>query len=284
MRLSSACLVLLASLTSLAAQGQPLRPWAAAPEPSAEPGELCRAAVATAEREANLPPRLLAAIARVESGRRDPATGTVRSWPWAINAEGRGSFFPTKEAAIAGVRQLQAQGVQSIDVGCLQINLRHHPGAFANLEQAFDPLTNARYSARFLNELQATRGDWMRSASHYHSQTPDRAEAYRARLVVALAAEQAGPEVTTAVAALRPPAPPPPTPAAAPFAPGAGGGFMLSSRMERAPALPTPAGSGAGRGLDAYRMLPIPVVGPVANSVAGSLSTRGSYPAFSRRL
>ncbi len=71
------------------------------------------------------------------------------------------------------MRSLQAQGVRSIDVGCMQINLRHHPNAFADLEEAFDPVSNARYAARFLKDLQATRGDWMRSASHYHSQTPE---------------------------------------------------------------------------------------------------------------
>ncbi len=114
------------------------------------PGQLCRAAIAQAERERSLPPRLLAAIGRVESGRRDPATGATHPWPWAINAEGRGSFFPDKAAAIAAVRDLQAHGVRSIDVGCLQINLRHHPAAFASLEEAFEPLANARYAARFL--------------------------------------------------------------------------------------------------------------------------------------
>ena len=264
MRPSSACLLLLL-LAALAApaHAQPPRAGPTAPDALTNPGLLCRAAVAMAEREAGLPPRLLAAIARVESGRRDPASGTVQSWPWAINAEGRGSFFPTKEAAIAAVRQLQAQGMRSIDVGCMQINLRHHPTAFDSLEQAFDPLANARYGARFLSELQATRGDWMRSASHYHSQTPELAEAYRARVVAALAAEQASPETVAALAVPRPPVPAatPAASAAAPFMPGTGGGFLLSNRMERAAVLPAPAGAGAGRGLDAYRMLPIPVAG-----------------------
>ena len=80
-----------------------LRPLAAVATPNP-----CAAAIATVEREANLPPRLLSAIARVESGRRDQATGTVKAWPRTINAEGRGSFFPDKAAAIAAVRSLQA--------------------------------------------------------------------------------------------------------------------------------------------------------------------------------
>ncbi|TDG29853.1 lytic transglycosylase domain-containing protein, partial [Paracraurococcus ruber] len=191
-------LALLSLLPALAARAQ-----------VAEPGLLCRAAIARAEQERGIPPRLLAAIGRVESGRRDPQTGAMHPWPWVINAEGRGSFFPDKAAAIAAVRALQAQGVRSIDVGCLQINLRHHPDAFASLEEAFDPLANARYGARFLSELQATRGDWMLAAANYHSQTPGFAEPYRARVAAAWLAEQDGPATPAAAfAALATPPPP----------------------------------------------------------------------------
>ncbi len=74
----------------------------------------------------------------------------VRPWPWTINVAGQGFFFPTKALAVTAVRELLASGVQSIDVGCLQVNLMFHPAAFASLEQAFDPMANARYAARFL--------------------------------------------------------------------------------------------------------------------------------------
>ncbi len=270
-RFRLAPLVVLCAMIVGRAQGMP----SAAPSPTAEPGQLCRAATAAAEREAGLPSRLLAAMARVETGRRDPETGRFHPWPWTINAEGRGSFFPTKAAAVAAVQSLQAQGVRSIDVGCMQINLRHHPNAFASLDEAFDPLANARYAARFLRDLQATRGDWMRSASHYHSQTPELADAYRARVVAALDAEQQTAPATPAtptppavpvtppaaamVVAAAPQRPPvPPTPPA--FV--GGGGFMLSNRMERAAVLPAATnGTGGGRGLDAYRTVPIPLAG-----------------------
>ena len=74
-----------------------------------------------------VPPQLLAAIGRVESGRRDPVTGVWGAWPWTINAEGSGSYFDTKAEAIQAVQALQARGVRSIDVGCMQVNLMHHP-------------------------------------------------------------------------------------------------------------------------------------------------------------
>ena len=101
--------------------------WAEPLLSAARPGTLCRPAIAAAEQASAIPPQLLAAIGRVESGRRDPASGVMAPWPWTINAEGQGSFFDTKAQAIAAVQALQARGVQSIDVGCMQVNLMHHP-------------------------------------------------------------------------------------------------------------------------------------------------------------
>ncbi|MCQ4162284.1 lytic transglycosylase domain-containing protein [Roseomonas sp. GC11] len=208
--------------------------------------------MAVVEREFNLPPALLAAIGRVESGRRDDTTGRIEPYPWTINAEGRGSIYPSKAAAIAAVRDLQAGGLRSIDVGCMQINLRHHPEAFPNLETAFDPLANIRYAARFLTELYASRQDWARAAAAYHSQTPEYAEAYLARVQAAWEIErrQAPPTATALAAASAP---------GLPVTARPGGGF-LSNGAERAQ-IRTAAPGNVGRGLDAYRSAPIPLAG-----------------------
>ena len=109
----------------------------------------------------------------------DPATGRIRPWPWTINAEGEGQFFDTRQQAIDAVKALQARGVQSIDVGCLQVNLMYHPDAFASLEEAFDPRGNANYAARFLNSLYAGSKDWASAIAAYHSETPALGEIYR---------------------------------------------------------------------------------------------------------
>ena len=146
---------------------------------SADPAMLCETAITTVEYVGRLPPRLLGAIGLTETGRVDPATGSVRPWPWTINAEGQGQFFETKAQAIAAVKALQARGVQSIDIGCLQVNLMYHPDAFATLEDAFDPRTNAAYAARFLNALYAEGRDWARAIAAYHSETPALGDAYR---------------------------------------------------------------------------------------------------------
>jgi hypothetical protein len=153
-------------------------------------GLLCRTAVALAERASSLPVHLLAAISRVESGRRDPATGAVHPWPWSVNAEGQGRFYDTKAEAVAAVRALQANGVRSIDVGCGQINLMHHPDAFPSLEEAFDPDSNAAYAARFLKELFARTGDWNKATGMYHSATPGLGDEYREKVLAAWPEEQ----------------------------------------------------------------------------------------------
>ena len=163
----------------------PFRPGSAlaggAPAPS--PSLLCDRAIAATEQEAGLPPRLLNAIADVESGRLDQTTGTIHPWPWTINAEGQGSYFDTKAQAIAAVRALQAHGVQSIDVGCMQVNLMHHPTAFASLDEAFDPWHNARYASRFLISLHGTDSDWLPAIAAYHSMTPSLGTEYRNRVM-----------------------------------------------------------------------------------------------------
>ena len=114
--------------------------------PPIDPSVYCDTAIINAERVIRLPARLLGAIAEVESGRSNDK-GVIRPWPWTINAEGRGQFFATKQEAVAAVRTLQASGVRSIDVGCMQVNLMYHPNAFASLDEAFDPPANALYAA-----------------------------------------------------------------------------------------------------------------------------------------
>jgi hypothetical protein len=176
-------------LPLLLAVAAPVTAWSGAadsPRPAsvrstepADPATLCETAITSAEYVGRLPPRLLGAIGLTEAGRVEPATGTVRPWPWTINAEGQGQFFETKQAAIAAVKVLRARGVQSIDVGCLQVNLMYHPDAFATLDDAFDPRVNAAYAARFLNALYAGRRDWAWAIAAYHSETPALGDAYR---------------------------------------------------------------------------------------------------------
>lgn len=145
-------------------------------------GGPCWKQVIATEKAQQIPPHLLAAISVAESGRYDEDTQETIAWPWTINAEGQGMYFATKEKAIAAVRRLRAKGVQSIDVGCMQVNLYHHPDAFANLEEAFDPATNVAYAAQFLKSLRGQLHSWSIAVAHYHSTTIDFGMPYRAKV------------------------------------------------------------------------------------------------------
>lgn len=131
------------------------------------------------EREQGIPVHLLAAISSIETGRYHKGLGMALPWPWTINVEGKGYFFQTKAEAIAETRRHLNNGKQSIDVGCMQVNLKHHPDAFASLEEAFDPEKNVGYAAKFLRANYGQLGNsWVKAAAAYHSRTPSRGNPY----------------------------------------------------------------------------------------------------------
>jgi hypothetical protein len=165
----------------------------AEPAPPAGPAPItCTEAAGVAERAFGLPHGLLAAIGRAESGRMDPRTGALTPWPWTIDVEGRGAFFDSPEGAIAAVSAAWAAGQRSIDVGCFQVNLLHHPAAFASLAEAFDPAGNARAAAQFLAALYRQSGDWPTAVGLYHSATPGLGAPYRLRVLAGWRGDAAG--------------------------------------------------------------------------------------------
>jgi hypothetical protein len=148
---------------------------------AAEP-ETCLAEINRVEREFRLPPQLLRAIALVETGRIDPATRQATPWAWSIDVGGAGKTFSSKAAAVEAAAEKLAQGIKSVDVGCMQINLSFHPSAFSSLEEAFAPEANVRYAATFLLALHRQFGDWNEAAKAYHSQSPGLGDEYLRRV------------------------------------------------------------------------------------------------------
>ncbi len=158
----------------------------AAPASASDDADSCLAHIAKEEAAQSLPAGLLGAIGIAESGRVS-AQGEPTPWPWTVNANGYGQFFDSKEEAIEFVRELLAQGVTVIDIGCMQVNFYFHPDAFGSLESAFDPATNVSYAAQFLKELHAETGDWDVATRYYHSRTPALGQAYAQRVTGAAA-------------------------------------------------------------------------------------------------
>jgi hypothetical protein len=152
--------------------------------------QLCRQAITAAERAHGIPSHLLAAIARVESGRRDQASGSFDPWPWTINMDGQASFYDNKPQAMTAATTMRPHATHSIDVGCLQISLTFHPDAFADMAQAFDPAANADYGARFLVQLYGKTNSWPKAVELYHSATQDIGQDYGRRVYAAWPEEQ----------------------------------------------------------------------------------------------
>lgn len=147
-------------------------------DPLIEGAKLCTRHLQRYERENGIPAHLLSAIASTESGRYHSGLKIKLPWPWTINAEGKGYFFDTKAEAIAAAQKLRMRGVQSMDVGCMQVNLHHHAQAFSSLQQAFEPENNVAYAASFLRELYTEEGSWKQAAADYHSKTPNLGREY----------------------------------------------------------------------------------------------------------
>ena len=131
---------------------------------------------------------LLAGIAVVETGRYNPKHGLkVHPWPWSVTSVRGNFYFDSKAEAVAYVKDLQEQGVTSIDVGCMQVNLRVHGHNFASVDEAFSPDINTAYAAKFLKRLYVAYGSWEKAGEAYHSTVPEQAARYGAKLLKAKA-------------------------------------------------------------------------------------------------
>ena len=122
------------------------------------------------EQKYNIPQHLLRSVSVVESGRWHKKANIYLPWPWAVNQGGKAHYFSSKLEAISAVKKMLERGETNIDIGCMQINLHHHPDAFLNLEQAFDPQNNIEYAANFLKNHYEQVQNWQQAVAFYHSQ------------------------------------------------------------------------------------------------------------------
>ncbi|PYE84502.1 lytic transglycosylase domain-containing protein [Pseudoroseicyclus aestuarii] len=148
--------------------------------PASGDAGICVREILQAQLRHGIPNNILLGIGLQEAGRRVGEGVTI--WPWSVNAAGTGRVFDSRDEALAWVQERQAAGIASIDVGCMQINLRWHPEAFVSPAQGFDPAVNVDYAARFLVGLHQQTGDWATAAGSYHSFTPEKRDIYLASL------------------------------------------------------------------------------------------------------
>lgn len=144
---------------------------------------LCLVAAKEASKKFGVSYDLLQTISAVESGVWNNIRNTYVAWPWTVNVNGKGYYYETKADAVSAIKKFQADGFQSIDVGCMQINLKYHGSAFSSVEEALDPSQNVQYSAKFLRTLYSRfDNDWEKAAKRYHSAKPIEGTVYSKRL------------------------------------------------------------------------------------------------------
>jgi hypothetical protein len=164
-RLNLACIALLLAVMP--------PPWCARARAQSNDTSACDQAARDAETAFGLPTGVLKAIGSVESGR----------WPWSANIDGAAETYRSKAEAIAALTRVRTPQPADVDVGCFQVSLRYHPSAFPTMADALDPVSNARYAARFLRELHDRYGNWDQSVGAYHSATGPLGADYRDRVM-----------------------------------------------------------------------------------------------------
>lgn len=110
---------------------------------------------------------------------KESAIDLIRKYKGEVlmRAAGISKKFSSKDKAVSFVQQMQDIGIQNIDVGVMQVNLKYHGKAFASLNDAFDPYTNINYAVSYLMKHRQTK-DWWASVGRYHSGTGLHAKQY----------------------------------------------------------------------------------------------------------
>jgi len=130
-----------------------------------------------------IPSELFYAVALAESGKHIESLRTTRPWPWTLNVQGEGRYFPSRQAAIDAVHQALTIGRRSVDIGLMQVNWAYHETALRSVEAAIDPYHNLDVAARILAKCFQAQGDWWAAVGCYHSPgDADRAARYRDRV------------------------------------------------------------------------------------------------------
>jgi soluble lytic murein transglycosylase-like protein len=130
-----------------------------------------------------IPATILYAIAMQES--RPPnglIEGIDKPWPWTLNCEGQGYYFPSRQAAF-NVASLLINLGESCDIGLMQVSWVWHKKRFNSLNEAFDPVTNIQAGSDYLKELYEKSGSWEYAVGAYHSPSdPVKSKQYREKV------------------------------------------------------------------------------------------------------
>lgn len=110
-----------------------------------------------------VPVGVLYAVALTETGQK----GELHAY--AMNIAGHAVFNADLSEALSVFNTARREGVNLIDIGCMQINHYYHGKAFASVADMFDPHRNVEYAALFLKRLRQAEGSWTAAVARYHA-------------------------------------------------------------------------------------------------------------------
>jgi hypothetical protein len=132
-----------------------------------------------------IPPVLLYAVALTESGQSSLSGGQFRPWPWTLNINGEGHYFPSRQAAWQALQTSVVGSNNSVDIGLMQISWRYHRAALGSAWQALDPYHNLTVAAAILRDCQEENTCWIERVGCYHAPNDSvRAKRYARRVKV----------------------------------------------------------------------------------------------------
>lgn len=145
----------------------------------------CIKVISHYERTYAIPKDLLQSIALVETGTQYRSSYNRVPWPWTVNRNGTSHYFENKSSAKKFLRRCIRRGETNLDVGCMQINLKHHPKAFPSLSSALDPRCNVKYAAVLLSQHYKKTHSWQEAVKRYHSSNKALGKKYYSKVQVA---------------------------------------------------------------------------------------------------
>ncbi|WP_457852586.1 transglycosylase SLT domain-containing protein [Pseudomonas lundensis] len=143
--------------------------WVAALLPTAAltARELPPPAYQLAAAQAQVPPKLLYAVALQESGRA--MNGRLVPWPWTLNVAGQSRRYGTRREACADLHQvLQVTAATRVDVGLGQLNAGYQRHRVRQPCELLEPYRNLRLAATILREQYNPNQSWLMAAGRYH--------------------------------------------------------------------------------------------------------------------
>lgn len=126
--------------------------------------------------EKGLDPFELYAVSLMESSKYN-SDRTITPWPLAINSAGTPIIPKSIDEALNALAIELKKGVQSIDIGLMQVNIKWHVYRVSDIRSLFDPETNLRVGADILAEaIRSEPNDRTLGLGRYHAGYGDEPE------------------------------------------------------------------------------------------------------------